>query len=186
MQRSANKRRWEAAGTLAILLLLAAGPTSSTAQTNEATATNTPPQITKASAEGQRSERVRSACVEGRRHICGRVLQILPEGLVVDSGYSALLQPPFTESWVVAGNVTVSRDTNAIELKVPATMCVGTIFLTDLPRKPKPKQYDYVILTGYPCGEYTYSPVPKVEKTVRRFAGGLDTAVRLNLAAGEK
>ncbi len=34
----------------------------------------------------------------GRRHICGRVTQITAEGLVVDSGYVSLLDPPFNQS----------------------------------------------------------------------------------------
>jgi len=33
------------------------------------------------------------ACIEGRRRICGKVLQIVPEGLVVESGYVGLLRP---------------------------------------------------------------------------------------------
>jgi hypothetical protein len=33
-------------------------------------------------------EQVRTGCIEGRRLICGKVLKILPDGLVVDSGYT--------------------------------------------------------------------------------------------------
>jgi uncharacterized repeat protein (TIGR03806 family) len=40
-----------------------------------------------------------------------------------------------------------------------------------------------VALNGYPAGQYEYVPLPGVHKTIRRFSGGLETAVRLNLQA---
>src|SRR5437868_52252 len=46
----------------------------------------------------ERSEQIRSECIAGRRHICGRVLQIVPDGLVVDSGYTNLLRPELSRS----------------------------------------------------------------------------------------
>src|SRR5690242_16782594 len=38
----------------------------------------------------ERSEQIRTACINGRRYVCGKVLQIVPEGIVVDSGFSVL------------------------------------------------------------------------------------------------
>ena len=128
----------------------------------------------------QRPEDVHAACVEGRRYICGKVLQILPEGLVVDSGYAELLRPPFNRSWVVGGHASVQRDPAAIEQKRPDAVCVGTVFLTAVPKKPAVQLYDYVVLHAYPAGEQTYAPVPGVLKTVRRFSGSLERAVELN------
>jgi hypothetical protein len=43
--------------------------------------------------------------------------------------------------------------------------------------------YDYVLLQAYPAGEYLYTPVPGVQKSIRKFAGGLDTAVKIKLDA---
>ncbi len=67
----------------------------------------------------------------------------------------------------------------------PGSLAIGLVFLTDVPRRQKPKQYDYVVLMGYPAGHYVYKPVPGVEKTIRKFAAGVATAVRLNLQAEE-
>src|SRR5215471_13613512 len=58
-----------------------------------------PPALTPA----QQAEQIRTACIEGRRFICGRVLEVTPTGLIVDSGYEQLLSPPFNHSWVVRG-----------------------------------------------------------------------------------
>src|SRR5215831_9997296 len=121
----------------------------------------------------QRTEQVRSNCIEGRRYIAGRVLQVLPEGLVVDSGYSALLSPPFNHSWVVSGIASVSRDANAVEEKKPNALCIGVVFLSNIPKRPAVKAYDYVALHGYPAGEHVYSPVAGVQKMVRRFSASL-------------
>jgi hypothetical protein len=42
------------------------------------------------------------------------------------------------------------------------------------------------VIQGYPAGEYRYVPVPGVEKSIRRFSGGLDSAVKFNLESGAK
>jgi len=131
----------------------------------------------------RRSEAVRAACIEGRRYICGKVLQVLPEGLVVDSGYADLLKPPLNRSWVVRGTALVHRDPTVVEENRPSAVCVGTIFLTGIPKKPVAQIYDYVAIQGYPAGEQTYSPVAGVQKTVRRFSASLERAVKLNLDA---
>jgi hypothetical protein len=134
----------------------------------------------------QRGEEVRMACIEGRRYVCGRVLQILPEGLVVDSGYADLLKPPFNQSWVVRANVEVHKNPSLIEEKKPDAICVGLVFLTNIPKRPTVKPYDYVVIHGYPAGEHVYAPVPGVDKTIRQFSASLERAVTLTLAASEK
>jgi hypothetical protein len=70
--------------------------------------------------------------------------------------------------------------------RMPDSIAVGLVFLTDIPKRPAVHQYDYVVLHGYPAGQYDYVPVPGVTKTIRRFAGGLETAVRLNLQAEQR
>jgi len=130
-------------------------------------------------------ERVRARCIEGRRMVCGKILRVLPEGLVIESGYTDLLRPPLTDSWLVPGTASATLTPNLIESREPGSPCVGTVFLTDLPKRRgrKPKQFDYVVLLAYPAGEYTYASVGTVHKTVRRFTGVLDAAMRLQLAA---
>jgi hypothetical protein len=122
-------------------------------------------------------------CIHGRRLICGKVLKILPGGLVVDSGYTDLMRPPLARSWVIPGTVSVSRDANALETKEPGSPCIGLVFLTDISKRQKVEPFDYVLIMGYPAGQYVYTPAPNIQKTIRKFAAGLDTAVRLTLQA---
>ena len=174
---------------LAMLILMAAwsvvsqtnaGPGDSPTGVSE-TQTNQAPSAV------QLAEEIRAACIQGRRSICGRILRVLPEGLVVETGYTNLLREPLNQSWLVSGTVTASRATNLIEGNEPNSLCVGTIFLTDLPkaRGARPQQYDYVILCGYPAGQHTYTSVGELHKTVRRFSASLDKAVKLNFAAAQ-
>ena len=133
----------------------------------------------------ERIEATRLECIQGRRSICGKILKVLPDGLVVDSGYTDLLRPPLTRAWLVPGSVTARRTANMVEGNEPDSVAVGVVYLTDLPksRGKKPKPYDYVIIEGYPAGQYTYPSVGKVEHTVRRFCTTLPKAVQFNLQA---
>jgi hypothetical protein len=130
-------------------------------------------------------EQLRASCLDGRRSICGKILRVFPNGLLVESGYTNLLREPLTKSWLVPGTVVASRAENLVESKEAGAICVGTVFITNLPRG-KPKQFDYVILAGYPCGEFAYSSVGSVRKTVRRFSANLDKAVQLILPPGQE
>lgn len=163
---------------MALLVFLAAWPAS--AQTNSAARTNQTPALDRHVAE------IRNACINGRRAVCGKVIKILPDGLVVDSGYTGLLEPPFNQSWVVTGGASLTRDPQAMEVNKPASAGIGLVFLTDIPKRPAVKLYDYVVLQAYPAGQYTYTPAADVRKTLRKFSAGLDTAIKLNLEAGEK
>ena len=135
-----------------------------------------------------RAEQIRAECIQGRRLICGKIIKVLPDGLVIESGYTNLLRPPLAASWLIPGTVLALRTPNLIESSEPASICVGAVFLTDLPksRGQKPKLFDYVNLVAYPAGQITYTSVGTVQKTVRRFTGTLGTAVRLNFSAEEK
>ena len=131
------------------------------------------------------SEQLRAKCLEARRSICGKIIKILPNGILVESGYTNLLRASLTKTtWLLPGTVTAARAPNLVESKEPGAICVGTVFLTDLPRG-KPHLYDYVIIAGYPQGEFTYTSVGTVRKTVRSFSANLDKAVKVNLAAVE-
>ena len=118
----------------------------------------------------------------------GRVLKVFTNGVVVESGYPSLLRDSLHGAWHLPGTVVASRQTNLVETQDPDSMCVGVVFLTDLPKLRGGKSehivpYDYVVLHSYPAGNYTYSSVGNVEHTVRRFSGGLETAVKLTLQA---
>jgi uncharacterized repeat protein (TIGR03806 family) len=130
---------------------------------------------------GASAEEIRAACIQGRRYVCGRVLQITPSGLVVDSGYPSLLQPPLNHSWVTRANAAPARPAALVESTAPDSIAVGLLFLTDIPKRPAVHQYDYVVQHGYPAGHYDYVPAPGITNRIRRFSAGLETAVRLNL-----
>ncbi len=133
----------------------------------------------------QLAEQVRTECIQGRRSIAGRILRVLPDGLVVDSGYTNLARSPLESSWLVPGTLTAHRAPNLVEANEPDSLCAGQVFLTDVPnsRGAKPHQYDYVIIRGYPTGHYTYTSVGNIQRTARRFSASLDKATRLNFAA---
>ena len=176
------------------LIVLAAAGLAALADSNSTRSTSGPASAQVAPAQDQaealraarRAEQVRADCVEGRRYVAGRVLQVTPQGLVVDSGYSRLMSPPFNESWVVPGTASVDRDPHPVEEKKPGAVCIGLVFLSNLPKRPAVKTYDYVMIRGYPAGEHVYVPVPGVEKTIRRFSASLEKAVELSLARERK
>ena len=147
---------------------------------------STAPQQVYSAKAAARAEQVRLQCIEGRRYIAGRVLQILPEGLVVDSGYSQLLSPPLNHSWLANSTVSVKRDANTVEERKPDALCVGLVLLSNYPKKPQVKEYDYVVMHGYPAGDFLYTPVVGVQKTIRRFSASLDRAVQINVERESK
>jgi hypothetical protein len=158
-----------------VLLAVSAG-----AQTNRAAADDAA-SVQKEVASAELKEQIRGRVLEGRRSICGKIVRIFPDGLLVEAGYTNLLREPLTKSWLVPGTVTASLAPNVVESREPGAICVGTVFLTDLPRG-KPHLYDYVILAGYPTGETTYTTVGSIKKTARRFSANLDKAVNTIVA----
>jgi hypothetical protein len=173
-----------------VSILLLATVLAAFAQTNAVSAkageSTTNSVTTNQIAWAERTEQVRSACVQGRRAICGKVVRILPEGLLVESGYTALLKAPFTQSWVTSGGASVTRDAKSLELNEPGAACVGLVVLANFPKRPSVKLYDYVAIQAYPMGQQTYTSVPGVQKTVRKFSAGLDTAIKVNLEMSQK
>ena len=165
---------------LCLLLIIFSARLPAMGQTNASTPGTSTNQI---AVRNQRAAEIRVACINGRRCVCGKVIGIVPEGLIVESGYIALMEPPFSQSWVIPAGALVKRDSKLLERSAPASPCIGTVLLTDFPSRPAVKLYDYVLLQAYPAGEYLYTPVPGVEKQIRKFAGGLDTAVKIKLAA---
>src|SRR5215471_4996233 len=119
-----------------------------------------------------RAEQLRAICLQNRRCVCGRVLKVFPNGVLVESGYPSLLRDSLHGAWHLPGTVIAERATNLVEKLEPDSMAIGTVFLTDLPRLrgAKIQPYDYVVLHSYPAGEYTYTSVGDIQHTVRRFS----------------
>jgi hypothetical protein len=157
------------------------------AQLDQATNTPPPSSTNRPPPPAKTEDQVRGECIEGRRMICGRVVQVSKEGLVVESGYTELTRPPLDKTWVVRGNVVALKpDPHLVEQSTPGAPCVGLVFLTDTPKRPTPKKYDYVVLLGYPAGTYVYKPVPTVQKTIRKFTGSIAGAVALRMKEAAK
>ncbi len=137
----------------------------------------------------QHREDVRMGCIQNRRMVCGRILKVLPEGLVLESGYTDLLRAPLNKNWLIPGNVQATLPPNQVEGRAPGAICVGVIFLVDLPKTrgaaAKPRQYDYITLLGYPAGQHTYNSVGDLNKTVRQYSATLQKAVERTLADEE-
>ncbi len=180
-----------------VLLTLVFAACSATAQTNPATSTNEAVAISNflapaATATNQgialaeQVEAVRAVCIENRRLICGKILKVLPDGIVVDSGYTNLVREPLNKSWLIPGTAAATRATNLVEEKKPDAICIGLVFLTNLPKTPgaKPKAFDYVCLEGFPMGQFTYTSVGDLQRTVRRFTTKIANSVRWNFEAG--
>jgi hypothetical protein len=187
-ERNTARTRQGRGSFFVLLVLLSVTVQFAHAQTNLNTNSQSPASTNNdisTPSSAARSEEIRATCVEGRRYICGKVMQIVPEGLVVDSGYADLLNPPLNKSWIVPGAASLTRNPAAIEEKKSDAICIGLVFVTAFPKKPKVNEYDYVTLHVYPCGEYRYTPVPGVEKKIRRFSGSLELAVKLNLQKSE-
>lgn len=157
--------------------------TNGTDKISQASPSSSPSQTKQIESVAEHIQRVRAACIQGRRSLCGKILQVLPGGLVIESGYTNLLREPIDKSWLVPGTVVASRAPGLIESQEPGSVCVGLVFLADVPRsrRAKPKLYDYVIIEGYPAGHYTYTPVGDIHRTVRRFSSSLKAAVDYHL-----
>jgi len=77
--------------------------------------------------------------------------------------------------------VDVQRTNIFVEKSEPDSICFGQVFLTDLPKPPphtKLNEFDFVVLEGFPMGEYTYDSAANVQHTVRRFSTKVASAVR--------
>lgn len=159
-----------------ILLLTAALPVW--AQSNQPAASAARSQ---ANFSGQQIEKVRADCIEHRRIICGKIVKILPEGIVVDSGYDQLLRPSLKQSWLMPGTVEAGSPAPRVEGREPDALCAGLVFLADFPKKPAVQLYDYVDLRAYPEGEFTYASVGDVKHTVRKFSARLKKAAQWQL-----
>lgn len=177
---------------LVLAVVSASAQTNPVASTNSASAVSNsvasaiPSAAEQGAALAERVEAMRAVCIENRRRICGRIIKVLPDGLIVDSGYTNLMRAPLNGSWLIPGTAEVTRATHLVEEKKPDAICVGLVFLTDVPKTPgaKPKVFDYVNLEGFPMGQYTYTSVGDLQRTVRRFTTKIANSVRWNFEAG--
>jgi len=176
-----------------MVLLFILAVLSASAQTNPPAPADRPEifptQANPGLSPAQRYEKTRVDCIQARRIICGKILKVLPNGLVIESGYTNLMRAPLNKSWLIPGTVMATRPANLVEANEPDTVCVGLVFLADQPKsrgKPKkPKIYDYVNVEGFPVGQYTYTSVGGIQRTVRQFTTKLAKATQWHFDQGE-
>ena len=127
-------------------------------------------------------ERTRANCILSRKMILGKIIKILPEGLVIECGYTNLMDMPNTRSWLIKGTGVAFRPKIQLDADRSDGICVGLIFLSDVPKSrgitKKPMLYDYVTVEGFPMGHYTYVSVGSVQRTVERFTSNLGLATQ--------
>ena len=183
---------------LAGLCLLGLGRCSSfgepaLAQTNNAVSTNHSiefpihlrdnfAQTNQSLSMAQRVAEVRWDCIQNRRIICGKILK----GAAGWAGRAQRIHQPDAapvEFFMACARRGDGRSAPQILSRTISRMPFASawLFLTDLPKKPVARAYDYVNLTGFPTGQYTYTSVGDVQRTVRRFSAKLDKAVQWNL-----
>ena len=95
--------------------------------------TNVPPSQNSAASENaavlQHVEELRARCIQERRIICGKILKVLPDGIIVDSGYTNLMRAPLNQSWLIPGSAAAERATNYVESATPDSACFGQVYL---------------------------------------------------------
>jgi hypothetical protein len=180
--RSPLLRKNKANRSAAVALLFFLAGFAASAQTNGVAASSN------AVLNALHVEKIRQECIENRRLIAGKILQIQPDGLVIDSGYTNLDRYPLNRFWLVPGTAIAARATNVIEAKQPDSVCIGLVFLTDLPPTAghTPRLYDYVHLEAFPMGQYTYNSVGDVRRAIRRFSTKLPRAIEWQLNSEAK
>jgi hypothetical protein len=180
---------------LVLLLLFAASTLLASAQSNLVVFTNQSPatitetnQINDNSAFAREVEKVRLECIENRRRICGKILKVLPDGLVIDSGYTNLMREPLNRSWLIPATAEAAKPAHLLEENRTGAVCIGLVFLTDIPKSPssKPKVYDYVNIEAFPIGPRTYASVGELHRTVRGFSVKLTKSVEWKLQENQK
>lgn len=188
--KTSRTAAWLVTGISAVFLLTPRSPAQTDVAVRQIPATQTAlagsAPVQPVATNAVRAEAIRTACIEGRRCVCGRVLKVFPTGVLVESGYPTLLRDALHGAWHLPRTVVARRAPNLVERNEPDAICVGTVFLTDLPKPRGQKKehiepYDYVVLHSYPAGFYTYSSVGNIRHMVRCFSGGLETAVNLTL-----
>ena len=108
--------------------------------------------------------------------IAGKVLQKLPNGLLVDSGiYEMPYEPNDKGEYVYHGKSSFIHNTpNQFEESMrrtrPRAVHVGLVLLVDFPKYPDVVDDDLIRALAYPVGEYSYTTAQDARKTVRRFS----------------
>ena len=98
----------------------------------------------------QHVEELRAICIQNRRIVSGKVLKVLPDGIVVDSGYTNLMRAPLNQSWLIPGTVVAGHASNVVEESNPDSICLGQVFLTDLPaNRPEAGSCTFLITSSW-------------------------------------
>jgi len=128
-------------------------------------------------AQAQQLAGLKKAFAQGSRTISGKIIQKIPEGLLVDSGREAIDEVGHTDvEFDAQGNMGTSTTATLQEGDTAAAECLGLVLLEDHPREAQLVDDNVVVMLGYPDGQFTYKAVSGGEKTVRKFTTDFNKA----------
>src|ERR1700733_13258996 len=82
----------------------------------------------------QRYEQVRMEGIQNRRLIAGKIVELLPDGLVVGRCHTNLRRAPLNSSGFLPGTVPAAPPATRVEANPRDPICVGLVFVADLPK----------------------------------------------------
>jgi hypothetical protein len=103
-------------------------------------------------------EKLKGDLIKESRTISGKVIQKIPEGLLVDNAWSSYV-------------------TETIREPSPATEYTSLCLLIDYPEYDQTVDGDYIHILAYPAGQYVYTTVNNSQKTVRKFTVDFQKAI---------
>jgi hypothetical protein len=114
---------------------------------------------------------------QGSRTISGRIIQKIPEGLLVDSGREDIDEVGHKDiEFDSQGNMATSLTTTVQEGDTAGATCLGLVLLEDHPRAAELVDDNVVVTIGYPDGQFSYKAVSGGQKTIRKFTTDFNKA----------
>jgi hypothetical protein len=109
--------------------------------------------------------------------IQGKVIQKIPEGLLIDSGRDGLERAKMGEPGFDSQGYLVGSDEWVTENNThPDTIYIGIVLLTDYGKYQSVADDEFVASFGFPAGFYTYDTVNNSSKTIRKFTAIISKA----------
>ena len=111
------------------------------------------------------------------RTVSGKIIQKIPEGLLVESGQSEIDQVGHTDvEFDRMGNMSTSTTATLQEGDTARSLCLGLVLLEDHPRYDQLVDDNVVVILAYPDGQFSYKSVGGGQKTVRKFTADFNRA----------
>lgn len=124
-----------------------------------------------------RIQTAQQALIQRSRTISGKIIQKIPEGLLVDSGREDIDQVGHTDvEFNARGDMSTSKTVTLQEGDTAGALCLGLVLLADHPRYNQLVDDNVVVVLAYPDGQFSYKAVSGGQKTVRKFTADFNKA----------